>query len=350
MSASRRPFAAGVTTLLVLAALGCAKREPPSGGPPDIIPPRILSSAPDSGAARVPPDVLLSITFTEAMEPRSTEESVALAPRTEILKRRWKGRTLSLVLAERLRPDHTYTLFVGGTARDRHGNPMGRGATIVFSTRDSFPHGRIAGEIEARGLEAQGVAMWCYEAAGGRVPDSTARDFDALGLAGEQGRFRVDGLDVPGRYRLWAFADLNNNHSFEPLTDVLAAVDTLIELTPGRPVIDSLRVRLVNPHAPGSVRGAVLDSLVDSLGVMRVVAESEKDTTRHVAAVADTDGTFELELDAGAWRLRAFRDLDRNETWQPDEERASDRLLLRIEPAGDIVDLKLRLRRGPGGP
>jgi hypothetical protein len=84
--------------------------------------------------------------------------------------------------------------------------------------------------------------------------------------------------------------------------------------------------------------------------VLRVIAVSERDTTWHVGAAADTDGTFELQLDAGAWTLRAFRDLDRSETWKPDQERASERRMLQIEPAADIVDVKLWLRRGPGGP
>ena len=65
MSRARRPAAAAVL-LLVLA--GCARKGPPSGGPADLVPPRVVSSEPDSGRARVPLDARLSVTFSEGMD------------------------------------------------------------------------------------------------------------------------------------------------------------------------------------------------------------------------------------------------------------------------------------------
>jgi hypothetical protein len=292
----------------------------------------------------------LAITFSESMEPRSTEEAVALAPRVDVRKRQWSGRTLTLTLAGPLREHQTYTLFVGGTARDRHGNPMAAGRTLVFSTGDSFPRGRIAGRIEPRGLNAEGIALWCYDQAQGRAPDSTARDFDALGLADKEGDFRVDGLAVPGRYRLWAFADLNHNRSFEPASDVLVPLDTTFALTPERPVVDSLDVRVVNPRASGTVKGAVLDSLADTSSVIRIVAISERDTSRRVVVAAELDGSFELQLEPGAWTLWAFRDLDGDQIWQRDVEPASNRIKIELEPAGEIIDIRIHVEgisRGP---
>jgi hypothetical protein len=339
-----RPWVLTPLTILAVLLAGCAKREPPSGGPPDIEPPRALQFAPDSGASGVPLDATISLTFSEPMEPRSTGEAVALAPRIPIAKRRWSGRTLTLELERPLQAGRTYTLFVGSTARDRHGNGMGAGRTVTFSTADSFPPGRIAGEIEARVLAASAVALWCYRLC--QAPDSTAQDFDALGLADAEGRFRVDGLAVPGTYVLWGFVDQNGNRSFEPDQDILAPVDTSFALTVERPVAEDFRVRLVNPRAPGSVAGAVLDSLPDSLGVVRVFAVSDSDSTKRVAVDSDPrSGDFDLTLDVGAWQLRAYRDLDRNRTWDRAREPASDRLRLVIEPAAEIQAVRLRLRR-----
>ena len=333
----------GIALALAVVALGaCAKREPPSGGPPDIDPPRVHTTSPDSGAARVAPTTALSVTFSEGMEPRSTAEAIALAPRVDIAKRSWHGRTLTLVLAKPLEPNRTYTLFVGPTARDRHGNSMGAGSAVAFSTGETFPPGRIAGTVEGRGLSASSVAMWCYR--DGHVPDSTARDFDAIGLADAEGRFHIDGLTVPASYRLWAFVDQNGNRSLEPTTDILVAVDTTFALTPERPTAAGFRVVVVNPKAAGTVRGAVLDSLRDSLGVVRIVATPERDSTR--TSVADADPrtlTFELRLDPGAWWLRAYRDLDRSKSWQRGREPASERLRLDVSPAQEIEGVKLRL-------
>jgi hypothetical protein len=336
--------------LFVLAA-GCARRVPPSGGPPDLLPPVIRSSDPDSGAAGVPLDATLTVTFTEPMEPRATGESVALAPRIEFAKRQWHGggRSLTLVLAEPMEPNQTYTLFIGRTARDRHGNTMTAGGSRVFSTAESFPAGRIEGKLEAKGFAAPGTFIWTY--AGGRSPDSTARDFDALGLVDADGRFRVDGLPAPERYHVWAFADLNNNRSFEPDIDVLAPADTTIELRVEAPTVTGFDLDIVNPHAPGSVRGTVIDSLRDSVGVVRVMAVGVEDSTLRVAVDATgADLAFEVTLPPGEWVLRAFRDLDKNRNWQPDRERASEPRRMRIQPTVDMVDQKFVLRREPGGP
>jgi hypothetical protein len=307
-----------------------------------------VSSVPDSGAARVPLDGSLSLTFTEGMEPRTTEEAISLAPRVPIQRRRWSGRTLTLIPAEALEPHRTYTLIVGGSARDRHGNTLLTGAAIPFSTADSFPPGRLEGEIHAVGFAVAGTYLWVYEA--GHTPDSTARDFDALAVADAAGHFRVSGLQVPRRYRMWGFADLNRNRSFEPEVDVLAPADTTVELGEDAPSARGLVLSMVNPRAPGRVRGAVIDSTGDTLGVIRVVATAEIDTTLRVMTDADGQAAFDLKLQAGVWLLRAFRDEDRNRAWRTDVEPASPIHRLRVMPGADVQDVRLRLVRLFGGP
>jgi hypothetical protein len=296
----------------------------------------------------VPRAAALSVTFTKPMEPRSTGEAISIAPRVDVRRVRWRARTATIELAETLGVNRTYTLFVGAGARDHHGNALPGAAAITFSTADSFPPGEIAGEIEARGFPAPGTALWVY--GGGRAPDSTARDFDALGVADAEGRFRIAGLPVPASYRLWAFADLNRNRSFEPATDVLAAVDTTLSLSRELPGAPGLVLRIANPRAPGKVRGVVADSAGDTLGVVRLVATSERDTSLRVSAEADAQGTFVMELAAGAWSLRAWRDADRNRAWRVDLEPASAPIRLEVEPASEISDLKLALRRRGEGP
>jgi hypothetical protein len=304
-----------------------------------------VKSSPDSGRAGVAVDAHLSLTFSESMEPRSTQESVQLAPLVPVRQRRWNGRTLTLALERPLAPDHVYTLFVGGAARDRHGNNMTSGATIVFSTGPTFPRGRIEGEVEAKGFGSAGTFIWCYDAGRSGVPDSSGRDFDALGLVDDNDHFRVDGLKVPGRYRLWAFADLDLNRSFDIDRDVLAPIDTTIELSDAHPVAGPLRLKLVNPRAPATLRGTVLDSLRDTLGVTRVLAVSARDSTLIGVADLDRDRNFELSLRAGPWLVRAFQDEDRNNDWEPLKEPAGEAVRVELEPAGELKDLKLVLRR-----
>ncbi len=332
--------------LLGLAA--CAKREPPSGGPPDITPPRLVRTFPDSGRAGVPTHTRVTLTFDETMEPRATAAAVQIAPPVPIRQRHWHGRTLTLEFEDTLLAHHTYTVFVGATARDRHGNDMVSGASIVFSTAAEFPRGRIEGDLEAKGFSGPGTSLWCYDASRTGVPDSTARDFDALGLVDEKGHFRVDGLAVPGRYRLWAFADLNANRSYEPDRDVLAAIDTTFELTDSAFVAGPFALQMVNRRAPSTVEGTVLDSLRDSLGVTRVLAVSEADSTLRGLSDLDRDGVFQISLMSGVWILRAFQDEDRDGAWQPAREPYGDTLRVVLAPADHLRDLKLLLPRRAG--
>jgi hypothetical protein len=338
-----------VAAAIALALTGCAKKGPPSGGPPDFTPPRVVGTSPDSGASGVARDARLSVTFSEAMEPRSTDDAVSIAPIVSIKQRRWSGRTMTLVLGEPLQAGKTYTLFLGDAAHDRHGNALVGGAAVVFSTADSFPRGRIEGKVVAKGFEPSGTYLWCYDASV-KAPDSTARDFLAVGIAGAEGKFRIDGLHVPGSYRVWAFADLNTNHSFEPQSDILAPADTVFTLTPDSPVAHDLLLHVLNPRAPGRVRGAVLDTLQDSLGVLRVVASAEGDSLVRVNGPVDVKGGFDLSLKPGTWRLTAYRDHDKNNIWRPSTEPASETLTMRVEPAADITNVVLVLHRASGVP
>jgi hypothetical protein len=337
--------AAALAALLVAAVVGagCAKKGPPTGGPPDLDPPRIESVLPDSGSASVPRTTTVSITFSEGMEPRGTGESVEFSPPVTIRQRRWSGRTLTLVLAESLKADHGYTMFVGGSARDRHGNNMSETRTVVFTTASKFPTGRLEGHVDAVGFRPQGTLLWCYR--DGRQPDSTAKDFDALGVVDLYGDFRISGLETGTTWRVWAFADLNRNRSFEPDADLLVPADSVVTLTDADPVVKGIRLKLVNQRAPGRFAGTVTDTVSDLTGSMRLIVTSEADTTRRLLYEVPESGSFDFRWDPGLYRVRAFRDMDRNKIWKRDTEPASTEIVVRIQPGGEITNAAFVLFR-----
>ena len=344
---ARRARAAAVLVVL-LAAVSCARKQMPSGGPPDTTPPRVLEVVPDSGATGVSRAIHPSVEFSEGMDPRTAGLAVELAPRVEIKQRRWSGRKLTLVFQDSLAAEQTYTMFVGADARDRHGNALIEGRTVPFSTAAHFPPGVIEGEVVATGFPAPGTFLWCYPE--GHSPDSTARDFEAVGLAGEGGAFRVTGLHVPGRYRLWAFADLNHNHSFEPGQDLLVPADTTLGLTTAQPVASGLMLRVINPKAPGHLKGTVLDTLKDERGTLRLISISVRDSTRRLLYDVDPSGGFDFSWDPGTYKVRAFRDLDKNKGWKRDEEPASEETQVTVPPGGTLEVPPFVLVRAPKKP
>jgi uncharacterized protein (DUF2141 family) len=186
--------------------------------------------------------------------------------------------------------------------------------------------------------------VWCYPS--GRVPDSTARDFDALGLADDGGHFRVVGLTVPGTYRLYVFLDVNRNRSFEPESDVLAPAETTFVLTAEKPHATDVELVAVNPRAPGRVGGAVLDSLAGDAH-SRLIAVFAADTGRVVDVPCDAQRHFRVELAAGEWRLRAYRDTNGNGRWDARVEPASPPYAVEVKPALEIPNIRLIVEPAP---
>jgi len=234
---------------------------------------------------------------------------------------------------------------VGSGARDRHGNNLALGRTVIFTTAATFPPGRLAGAVQAVGFKAPGALIWLYR--DGHAPDSTAKDFDALGIVDARGEFRVAGLRVPATWRAWAFVDMNGNRSFEPDVDLLAPADSAVLLTREHPEFTGINIHVVNPHAQARFAGAVVDSVSDGSGPVRLIVSPAADSTRRLLYEVPANGGFDFKFDAGKYRIRAFRDLDRSKSWQRATEPASREELITIEPGVDLTNQVFVLLR-PG--
>ncbi|NUM78244.1 Ig-like domain-containing protein, partial [candidate division KSB1 bacterium] len=93
----------------------------------DDIPPRILSTAPESNATRVSRATRLSFTFSEPLNRKSFEDAIFITPnpaRSEDdaeLQFKWRGKTVDVILPDSLREQRTYVVTVGTGVRDRRG-------------------------------------------------------------------------------------------------------------------------------------------------------------------------------------------------------------------------------------
>ena len=63
-----------------------------------------------------------------------------------------------------------------------------------------------------------------------------------------------------------------------------------------------------------------------------------------------SQGAVRFETARGPWIVRVFQDEDRNRDWQPAREPASEGVRVELQPAGEVTDLKLELRRRTGAP
>lgn len=115
------------------------------GEVPDTTPPTLLSITPEDGATGVSAVAVVTLRFSEPMDPSSVEGTLATQDLGEVqLKWNTAGDTLTIVPREPLPhaegddPDDTdalrYTVILGSAAKDRAGNELGPGAMVTFST------------------------------------------------------------------------------------------------------------------------------------------------------------------------------------------------------------------------
>jgi hypothetical protein len=314
--------------VLALAATGCARKLGPSGGPPDVAAPVLLSIEPDSGAAGVDTGATVRLSFSEPMDRLSVQGNLVVAPGVRSGTFDWEGgRTVAFRPERPLAAGRTHVVLLGPMARDARGNALDRPIVAHFTTGAVFAPGGIEGRIEGRGVAPDGVYVWAYREDQGRVPDSTALDMEALAQARGGGLFRLVGLPVPATYRLWAFVDRNRNRSFEPASDLLLPSDSLVALRAEAPLARDVRLLAVDPAALARVEGAVLDSLAPGTGALRIEARAvpavgEAADRAAVIAIDAVEGRFGGSLRAGRWRLTAWRDLDDDRTLSAAEPRS----------------------------
>ena len=354
MSLRAGALAAAVLALAACLTAGCAKKLPPPGGKLDTEPPHILSVSPDSGAVAVSRRGPLVIGFSESMAHRDPATWLVLGPYARLGGAHWKEHAITVDLTDSLRADQTYTLVISNAATDARGNRLRPARSLIFTTGTAFAPGVIAGHIEGRGGHfGEGVFVWGYRADLGHAPDSTSRDFDALTVGGEAGRFALLGLPVPSKWRLYAFYDANHTQSFEPGIDLLNVLDSTITLTADAPRADSIRLVSVDPTAPATAQGLVVDSLgaaaVDSAGRsdphLKVWVEpldsvvTKKGVTSATSVAA---GAFRFSLPPGHYRLRAFLDQDANGIYDARREPAGPPVDVTADPAALLSNIRLR--------
>jgi hypothetical protein len=207
----------------------------PPGGPPRTTPAAILRTTPESGA--VVPDFRgkAVVQFDEVIDEapgspgRAGEagaitglaQKIVLSPVAGNVKVSWHRSAIHVQPEEGWKPNRVYHLEVLPGIADLRRNVTKTGTTIVFSTGGPIPGAGLSGTallwVEQRPL-TQGVIR------AAPLPDTAAY----VTLTDSAGNFRLRDIP-PGRYRVWAVQDQNNNRRQdrrEPFDTVTLTVDS----------------------------------------------------------------------------------------------------------------------------
>lgn len=215
--------------LLVILAYACASTNSgmPDGGPYDEEPPKFVRSTPKPYATNSK-ETKISIEFDEFIKLEKVAEKVVVSPpQLEQPDIKASGRKVLVNLVDSLKPNTTYTVdFSDAITDNNEGNPLGN-FTFAFSTGEVIDTLEVGGTVlGAADLEpVKGILVGLHA----DLSDSAfyKKPFDRVSRTDSRGRFTIRGV-APGKYRIYALMDGNQNYLYDSKTEMVAFSDSII--------------------------------------------------------------------------------------------------------------------------
>ena len=202
---------------------------PPSGGPKDTIPPLITKLEPLDGQTNVPVHkTKLVLTFDEYVTVKDPKSLYLSPPLEKAPKFKLQNKSVVVYFENDLDSNKTYTLDVTNAIADNNEGNMFPGYTLVFSTGDQIDSMMITGVVQDCNTlnPLKGATVMLYK----DHADSAVflHRPDAAVKTDDWGFFCLRNIQDTV-YRMYAVIDENNNNIYEPETEKIAFIDTLIQ-------------------------------------------------------------------------------------------------------------------------
>ncbi len=135
--------------LVALLVVGCARMEPPPGGPPDSKPPQLIATSPDSMGIMRGFDEPAEFIFDEVISEgggagaggkSGLAQLVILSPTTEDPEVDWKRSRIAVEPREGWQPDRVYRVELLPGVMDLRNNRSNERRVITFTTGAPDPH------------------------------------------------------------------------------------------------------------------------------------------------------------------------------------------------------------------
>ena len=213
--------------MLVIIGYSCASMGTPDGGPYDEMPPKFVRSTPSLRAVNVK-NQKFELEFDEFIKLEKASEKVIISPpQLEQPEIKVVGKQVVGELFDTLKEATTYTIdFSDAIVDNNEGNPMGH-FTYSFSTGASIDTMEVSGTVlNAADLEPiKGIQVGLHK----NLNDSalTTLPFDRVSRTDSRGHFIIRGV-APGKYRIYALMDGNQNYLFDSKTEMVAFSDSII--------------------------------------------------------------------------------------------------------------------------
>ena len=212
---------------VIIAMYACASMGTPDGGPEDYDPPKFVRSTPEPNAINYNKKKV-TIEFDEFIKLEKASEKVIISPpQAEAPEVRASGKKVIVQFQDSIKQDVTYTIDFGDAIVDNNANnPLGQFA-FAFSSGNTVDTMAVSGTVlNAENLEPiKGIQVGLHK----NLNDSAfvKLPFDRISRTDSRGRFTIRGV-APGKYRIYALMDGNQNFFFDSKTEQVAWSDSLI--------------------------------------------------------------------------------------------------------------------------
>lgn len=213
--------------MLMIVVYSCASMGNPDGGPYDEEPPKFVRSTPKPFSINSK-EKKVTIEFDEFIKLEKAAEKVVVSPpQLEQPEIKASGRKVVVGLVDSLRPNTTYTIdFADAIVDNNEGNPLGNYA-FTFSTGTTIDTMEVSGTVlSASDLEpVKNIQVGLHS----DLSDSAfmKKPFDRVSRTDSRGHFSIRGI-APGKYRIYALMDGNQNYLFDSKTEMIAFSDSII--------------------------------------------------------------------------------------------------------------------------
>jgi len=206
----------------------CASVGRLEGGDYDETPPVLLSANPPMGSLNNGNRKRITLEFDEYIKLDKPGEKIVFSPpQLQQPEIKTNGKKVIVNLEDTLKENTTYTIDFADAIQDNNeGNPLEQ-FTYTFSTGDQLDTLAVAGTIlNAADLEPiKGVVVGLYSDLSDTV--FKTKPFERMGRSDSRGYFSIRGI-APGKYRIFALQDADQNYYFNQPTEQVAFYDSLI--------------------------------------------------------------------------------------------------------------------------
>ena len=213
--------------LLGIMVYSCASMGTPDGGPYDEMSPKFLRSNPGMHAVNVK-NQKIELEFDEFIKLEKASEKVVVSPpQLDQPELKVVGKKVVMELIDTLKDATTYTIdFSDAIVDNNEGNPMGN-FSYSFSTGAAIDTMEVSGTVlEASNLEPiKGIQVGLHKDLGDSA--FVSKPFDRVSRTDSRGRFTIRGI-APGKYRIYALKDGNQNYMFDSKSEMVAFSDSII--------------------------------------------------------------------------------------------------------------------------